>query len=341
MKVCKFLPLLLITIITFPCFSADKTVQTSLEKKQANKLFCWRATDEDSTVYLMGTIHVGMQDMYPLDPKIENAFKDSESLVLELDMVNIDPAIVQKKLMYALPESLQNHVSEKVYSELCKYFLKNYKIPEAQISQMKPSLILSTIIILKMQEYGYNPLWGVDMYLMNTRGKKKLIELETLDFQLNLFDKLADNLLEKELEKLNEEGKLKEMFQKMISSWKTGDAKAMEEIILEELLEDPEGQEVYQYMIVDRNKTMAKKISAMMEKPGTNFVAVGAGHMIGKDGIVAILAENKKLVQLTATPIAQSYIFAPPKEEKEIEVKVSKRVEKKVVEPKKTEAKTK
>ncbi len=340
MKIHKLLTLLLITIITFPCISAEKTVQTSSEKKQSNKLFCWRATDEDSTVYLMGTIHVGTKDMYPLDPKIENAFKDSESLILELDMVNINPAIVQKKLMYALPESLRNHVSEKVYTELCNYFSKNYKISEAQISQMKPSLILSTIVLLKMQEYGYNPLWGVDMYLMNTRGKKKLIELETLDFQLKLFDKFSNNLLEKELEKLNEEGKFKKTFQKMISSWKTGDAKAMEEIILEELMEDPEGQEVYQYMFVDRNKTMAKKISTMMEKPGTNFVAVGAGHMIGKNGIVAILAENKKLVQLTATPVAKGYIFAPPKEEKEIEIKVSKREEKKIDEPKKTEAKT-
>lgn len=310
MKTRIFLTILSVSIICIPAFSKVDETKKTTSKKNSEKLFCWRATDEDSTIYLLGTIHVGTEDMYPLDPKIEKAFKDSETLVLELDMANIDPAIIQQKMMYTPPDSLKNHVSEEVYKELIEYLMQ-YGISESTVSRMKPTMIMSMIVMLKMQEYGYNPQWGIDMYLMNTRGDKELIELETIDFQINLFEKLADSLLETELDKLSEEDEMKEMFEKMISAWKNGDAKGMEDIILDEYMESPEGKEVFKYMFVERNKGMAKKIHAMMDKPGTNFVAVGSGHMIGKEGIVSLLSKDKKVVQLKKTPVPQSFVLAP------------------------------
>lgn len=277
---------------------------------QAPPLFFWHTSNEVSTVYLLGTIHVGHEGMYPLDPKIEEAFRASDTLVVELDIHAIDPVQVQQKMMYTPPASLRDALSEEVYEQLTTYFVENYGIPASVISQMKPGLAVITLVMLKMQEFGYDPQWGVDTYLLNTRRDQNLVALETLDFQISLFEALGEEVIAKELDKLDD---MEDMFNRMVAAWESGDMDTLEEIITEGF--DDASEELYELMFTKRNHAMTEKIQELIEEPGTYFVAVGAGHMIGDDGIVALLSETMPVTQVRSTPVARGFIFAPPSDD--------------------------
>ncbi|MEW6068742.1 MAG: TraB/GumN family protein [Nitrospirota bacterium] len=260
------------------------------------KDFLWKVQSKTSTVYVLGSIHFLKKDIYPLDKKIENAFDRSNILVVEANINDMNQINVEKLMggiLYPDNDTLENHVSRETY-ELIKKEMGRFRIPPELINKQKPWILALTLTSLKLIEMGYDPNYGIDMhFLLKAEGKKKISELESLDYQINLFADLSDK--EQELfllYTLKEINLLEQEIDKLVQAWIAGDTKGIEFIMNKDIEEDKNMEAIYEKFLYERNRNMALKIEDFLKTKDTYFVIVGAGHLVGKKGIIEILREK-------------------------------------------------
>jgi uncharacterized protein YbaP (TraB family) len=168
---------------------------------------------------------------------------------------------------------------------------KGLGIPPELINKQKPWFLALTLTSLELLKLGFDPNYGIDRYFLSkAAGTKKILELESLDFQLNLFSTFSDR--EQELFLLYTIKNLSVLEQEsdgLVSTWQSGDLNGMESIISKGLLEDIDISSLYEKLLYERNRNMTSKIEEFLITGETYFVVVGAGHLVGKKGILDIL----------------------------------------------------
>ncbi len=151
--------------------------------------------------------------------------------------------------------------------------------------------MFSSVEFLKL---GFDPNYGIDKhFLSKAAGKKQIVELESVDYQINLLSKLSDQdqelFLVLSFEDLDTFGRDVDKF---LQAWASGNTKEIERIMTRSVTEDSRLSPIYQIIIDDRNKNMASKIEDFLKTKETYFVIVGAGHLVGEKGIVEILKKK-------------------------------------------------
>ncbi len=266
-------------------------VQQALSQPQ--KSFLWKIQSKMNTVYVLGSIHFFKKEIYPLNQKIENAFGQSEILAVEANVDDIRNVDVQKLLELAFyPENdmLEKHVSPEIY-ELVKKETSGLGIPVELMNKQRPWFLAMTLEAFESLKLGFDPNYGIDKYFLSKAvGKKRVLELESIDYQLNLLSNFSDKdqellllytlrnlrLLERELEQLSR-------------AWTSGDTKSMESILTRSVSEDNRFASIFEKIVYERNRMMASKIEEFLRTSETYFVVVGAGHLVGDRGIIEIL----------------------------------------------------
>jgi uncharacterized protein YbaP (TraB family) len=268
---------------------------------QSQKSFLWKVQSKTSTVYLLGSIHLLRKENYPLNAKIENAFEQSDVLAVEANIADVGKIDVRKLMeiaFYPENETLEKHVSEETY-EFVKKELGGLGIPPELINKQKPWFLAATLESLELLKLGYTPDFGIDMYFLSkAKGKKRIVELESLDDQLNLLSRLSDQDQElfllsmvKDLDILSKE------MDRLISAWTSGETRSVESILTKSLAEDRRLASIYEKLVYERNGNMVLRIEDLFRTTGTYFVIVGAGHLVGDRGIVEILKRKGYLVE--------------------------------------------
>lgn len=255
--------------------------------------FLWRATAGDATVYLLGSVHFMKKEAYPLDRVIEEAFDRCHTLAVEADISNIGAGTIKalrRAGFYEANDSLENHVSGRTYSYVTLEAVR-LGLPVIAVNRQKPWFLGLTMMSLELMRTGYNPDYGIDKhFLSRAAGQKKIVELESIEYQIGLLAGLPDDEQESFLLYTVED--LKSMGQQvdaMVSAWGTGDADRMASILTRSVEDDASLKRVYNKIMTDRNRTMAAKILMHLRSGGGVFVVVGAGHMVGEEGIVELL----------------------------------------------------
>lgn len=259
------------------------------------KSFFWQVNSPTTTVYLLGSIHFAKPDIYPLDKKIEDAFKRASFLVVELDHKQMDQDGMRRHIlehgMYEVPDSVESHISESTL-KLLKDYLDRYDMPLDGYNRMKPGFLAMTLSIAHVIRLGYLPENGIDMYFINKAQNKKVLQLETYADQLDLFFDMPNEelFLKQTLTQLED---MQKQIDDMVIAWKNGDIEQMVENVLIEPQKDyPELRDVYTKIYTDRNIKMVDKINRYLGQKSTYFVVVGAGHLIGDQGIVRLLQKR-------------------------------------------------
>jgi hypothetical protein len=265
------------------------------------KTFLWKIASPTATVHLLGSVHVASQDIYPLDPRIESAFQRAQTLVLE---TSLDPAAqmqVGQKMaaagIYPPGDSIDLHLDRETLG-LLQQRLKKSGAPFTTLRSYRPWFAAVILVLAEMQRLGYHPHLGIDTYFAErAKDRKRVVGLETIDEQVALFsgmsDTLQEGMLKDALTKLDELGAL---MAKAQSQWRTGDAKAIDELMVAPMRRD--FPDVFQRLFVDRNRKMASAIEGYLKTTGEYFVVVGSGHLIGPAGILDLLqAKGYALVQ--------------------------------------------
>ena len=291
----------LVRILTVPIIFVlfNLSVHAGHASAQDNKNFLWKVQSETGTAYILGSIHVMKKESYPLNKKIEDAFDRSNSLAVEININDIKEKDIPKLMESAIyhgNDTIEKHISSETY-ELLKKEISVSGIPLELISKQKPWLAALSLMSVKLLKLGFDPSLGIDMHFLSKSSEKKVIELESLESQMDLFSGFSEQ--EQELfllYTLKEMEKIGPYVDRLVRAWKSGDTGDMEMMILKDLKKDKKLSSVYNKILFTRNKNMTSKIEGFLKKGGTYFVVVGAAHLIGENGIIELLWDKGYIV---------------------------------------------
>ena len=266
------------------------------------KHFFWKVGGGKGTVYLLGTVHLGNKDLYPLPSVIEDSFKAADTLVEEIDLNSSDAKDLTqdflKRGLYLDGDTVTNHLGDETKTALTAY-AKSGKL-DANYTHAKPWLLSLLIMQRQLKEMGLDGTKGLDVHFSEEAAAmhKSVTGLETADFQITLFstfsDELQDQLL---LTTLLDAQKGKELLQRTLDAWRSGDTEAMEAAITAETHEHPSLEPVMEKLFYERNDTMTQQIDKFLQTPKVYFVAIGAGHLVGQRGILSQLRDKSYTIE--------------------------------------------
>jgi uncharacterized protein len=268
------------------------------------KHFFWKVTGGEGVAFLLGTVHVGKKDVFPLPSVIEDGFRQSDTLVAEVDPANAAEAQrraqeILKGGLYADGDSIANHLGEATRTRLAEY-AKTGRLG-SDYTRAKPWLLSLMIVQLQLQQMGFDASKGLDQHFAEEARKlhKPIEGLETADSQLRMFssfsDELQDQLL---LATLVDAAEATEILDRTFEAWRSGNIEAMADLISRDVREFPVLKPLKEKMFYERNDAMTRQIEAFLQTGKTYFVAVGAGHLVGERGIVSQLRrKNYRLEQ--------------------------------------------
>jgi len=258
-----------------------------------DKTFMWKAESEGTTVYLVGSIHALREDAYPLPQPIESAFDEVEVVVFEIDVDDMTQAAIEMMAAGTLEEgrTLEEVVGPETWFEL-KVHAGPLGLDPAFFSGMKPWMAALTLAAFELTKHGYLATAGLDTYFSqkaDESGKDRLA-LETAAFQVSLF---ADLTPEQSLAFLRHtltdlETVIPEM-ERLYRDWRSGKVAPLQELLLEGFEEFPA---VFKRMVVDRNRAWMPKITELLEGDRNAMVVVGSMHLVGEEGVVALLRQQ-------------------------------------------------
>lgn len=253
----------------------------------------WKLSDEDTTIYLFGTIHALPREVKWLGGSIEEAIDNSESLVTEIpgDAVS-DPAsqqMIAGKAMLPAGETLRSMLDEdqRVAYETG---MSKLGLPVETFDAFEPWFAGMTMAMLPLLKAGYDMESGVENVVEREAPESAKREaLETLGFQIEMLDTLpVKSQVEFLMSSASNIDEVSVMMDKMVAEWMEGDADGLA-ALLNEGLTDPVLADVLLYK---RNANWAEWIDDRMDDPGTVFIAVGAGHLAGEKSVQAFLTER-------------------------------------------------
>ena len=270
-----------------PALSETRNAVVPLEEKAAPAL--WQVADEDTTIYLFGTVHFLPPDLDWYGGEVAQALEASGLIVKELGPDAFEPAPLQAAVVkHALmPQgqtvrSLMTDEQRSVYEAE----LKALGMPEASLDPFQPWFAAVRITVAKFQQIGFSAGSGVETVLEQKAADTPRAGLETIDYQFGLFASLPmDEQVKYLMETVGEMENIEPALKQMVESWRTGDADGLAELMNAALAEsDLAGPLLY-----TRNEAWAQWIKARLETPGTVFIAVGAGHLAGEKSVQDLL----------------------------------------------------
>jgi uncharacterized protein len=252
----------------------------------------WKVADEDTTIYLFGTVHILPKEVEWLDATITDALAQSDMIVTELPM---DPAtsaqlqqITMAKGMLPPGTTLRSLLTPEQTATYESAFTKLNLPPMVaeQFDGFKPWFAGLNLSMLPLLMNGYTPDQGVEKVLLDKAGDKPRGALETAEYQLSLFDNLPQvSQIAFLIEAADGVDEAKMMLDRMVEQWVRGDAVRLAEM-MNEGMDDPVLMDA---LLHSRNADWAEWIADRMEQPGTVFIAVGAGHLAGEKSVQDML----------------------------------------------------
>jgi uncharacterized protein len=269
--------------------------------KKPSKVFMWSVKGPKSTVFLLGSMHMFKAASYPLDPRIEKAYQSCPRIVFEADMEGPGTNEIREMMIelgtYHDGKTLPKEISGKTYA-LFKERVESNDLKVEQFDAYRPWFAALTIAAVELKRLGFTAEDGLDSHFSKeaARDKKKVIYLETarqqLDLLANAFPGKEEDLLKQALDEI---AVLEKASAEMLQAWKTGDAAGIEAFTHKSLKEFPE---VEKKLFTERNRAWTTRISGLLSQEGDVFVVVGAGHLVGKGGLLEMLkAKGYKVVQ--------------------------------------------
>jgi uncharacterized protein YbaP (TraB family) len=272
--------------------SAGAAAQT---RPATGRSFLWKVQSGSSVMYLAGSVHALTPDAYPLNPAYQRAFDAAGALVEEIDLAEADPlsggVALLAKGMYQDGRTFDRVVSRQT-AALVAEKLKNTPLALDLIQSMKPWMVMLMLEALASQDAGLDPDLGLDkhFYDMANGGGKTVIGLETAASQMDRFDKMPEAMQEQMLRsELSEMAAEKASLRALLTAWQTGDTATIEKMLLSSFSDNPSA---YASLITERNRNWMPQLDACLKRSSPCFVIVGAAHLVGPEGLLAMLQKR-------------------------------------------------
>lgn len=285
----KWIGAVMVLVVMLTFMGCSEITET---EENARGIF-YEVSGGQNTVYLLGSIHVGEEEMYPLHSTVEEAFEASDVLVMEIDLDNLDEmAVAQEMMAYAMYDdgtTMRDEIPEETFEELLSY-AEPLGIGEEILELFRPWYGTMLLTEIAVEESGLSQEYGVEQYFLDQKGEREVLGLEEISDQL-----LPFTLLSRESQQLYLEETLAEMenvevqLREMIDRWTEGDLEYFEALRRESIeeVETESYQRTQIALLDDRDQNMAEKIQDLLEndQDQTYFIVVGSLHLVGENSI--------------------------------------------------------
>jgi uncharacterized protein YbaP (TraB family) len=261
----------------------------------------WRVTSPSGgEVTLLGSMHVLRPTDYPLPPAIDSLVDRADLVVMEIDLDDIDAMAQQRIILQTamLPQGtvLEDIVDAEVY-RLVEQRLGELGVDVAQLERFEPWFLAITVLDLGMRKIGFQAERGVEQYVLGRAqaAGKEVVGLETLEFQIGLFDALPREqqqaMLEQTLAELDEGATA---LGEMVAAWRDGQLESLSAELLEEFDGFPG---LYDKLVTKRNSAWVPTLEQMLTEKRRHLVVVGALHLVGPGSVIEQLRSRGHVVE--------------------------------------------
>lgn len=272
---------------------------TLLVVGQAQASLLWKVSGNalEQPSYVFGTIHMICEQDFFIDERIKQAFADTQALVMEIDL-SAPQTMVQLQQLMVHPQGayLQDHLTDEQLATVDEYFIENFGAGVAQLGVLKPMALNSMVLVAGM------PCSDVKSYEvvfadMAEELELAILELESVEFQMGIFDDIpTEEQVEWLWQAIHEQEQTQEMLAHMVSAYTRESLDELFNI----MQEDPQFADHMEVLLDKRNQDWIAPLREMMHAQST-FIAVGAGHLPGEQGVLKLLEE----AGYTIEPIAR------------------------------------
>lgn len=233
---------------------------------------------------------------FEMMPKVEKALGESELLVLEMDIT--EPDMPLKMMQYAMMKdghTMDEYLADSTYKKVDMALQKATGMSLGMMNTMKPFIVSSFLVT---QYTGSEPVsFEIVLAEMAAQDSISILGLESLEEQMSVFDAIPYQEQADELAEMVENpAEMEELYADMVETYKQEDLNLLGEMLAEEMTGDVQNEE----LLVKRNHNWIPLIEAQM-KNQHNFIAVGAAHLGGEEGLIYLLRE----AGYTVTPIME------------------------------------
>lgn len=278
-------------ILAFAAFVALSGSPADAQQQINPPLYVVR--DADSTMYLFGTVHIRPRGADWGNDRVRAAITESQEVWTEIEISPAADAQAQQLAMQlgaAAPgRPLSSWLSAEENTQLGAA-LTRMGIPAAALEGQEPWIAALTLSVVPMMQAGYDPASGVDRQVdaFAETGGKTMRTFETIEQQLGFFDNMAADAQREMLrEAIVQAPEAAAMIAQLTSAWESGDEGTLTALVVEETR--TQYPELYDLIFVRRNNAWMQVIANELNGSGVDFVAVGAGHLFGAEGLVAQL----------------------------------------------------
>ncbi len=283
--------LALLTLLAFTAAADD-----------GGRLSLWQVDGDANRVYLLGSIHVLRESDHPLPPGLDAAYDDAEALYMELDFDDLDAAADQATIAELAfitdGSSLGDWLGADAWQRAGE-LAADARVPLSMLERTEPWFAAINVELMILTRLGYTQEHGIEntFAARAARDDKEIYGFETTRQQLGFLDGLSRDAQRELLLSTLEEGvRLGEIMQGLIDAWRIGDT----EYLQRELLDDMQTMsELHDVIVVNRNRAWANAIDELLDDDRDYLVIVGALHLVGREGVPALLAgRGHRVVQL-------------------------------------------
>lgn len=254
----------------------------------------WVVRDADTTIYLFGTFHLLDGKTSWFNDEVKTAFDASQEVELEAILPENPTDILPLVLKYAVDPSgtkLSDRLTPETKAKLDKQ-VAVAGLPVGALESFEPWYAATALTTLSAQKLGLSGELGPEAIITKAAkaAGKRIGELESVEKQLAMLDALPDKeQLAFLQETIDSNEKLNGDLPAMLKAWSKGDMGKLARMLNKGLDSNPG---LYKALLTDRNVRWTDWIGARLDRPGTVFMAVGAGHLAGKDSVLALLASR-------------------------------------------------
>ena len=255
----------------------------------------WELHGKHNTVYLLGSIHVLRPNDYPLAPVVLDAYTHAGSLLMEVNLDEINSEQVQAEMLASATlsdgKTLPDVLGKQRY-ERAAALAHEIGVELSTFDQFAPWFAAEAISELQLTQLGFQPENGVEMYFMDrARSDGKSVDgLETVHDQISVFQNMSlDAQAEYLLSSLEQAHDLPKEVDSMVRAWQRGDTRWFESELQSDLGRDPD---LYQSVLLARNRKWVPKIEALLNSDKNYLVIVGTGHLAGRGSVVDLLKKD-------------------------------------------------
>ncbi|MEM7329178.1 MAG: TraB/GumN family protein [Pseudomonadota bacterium] len=258
----------------------------------------WTLGDDDTTIHVFGTVHLLRPELEWRSSALDQAIADADTIVFEVDMKSPEAqrAIATDFLqrgMFDDGRTLKEVLGDEDEAVISAAF-DSIGVPIDAMNTFEPWMASVNLGVMKLVNDGYDPNSGVESVIEAEAAEagKSFAYLELISQQTDAFDLLPEdeqiNMLYETALLLDESPQMLDL---LVDEWADGDIQGIAKLVA-----NPDGygftDAAYQALLVKRNQAWVPQIEAMLDQPGSIFIAVGAGHLAGPDSVITMLRDK-------------------------------------------------